>query len=100
MAAAERKGLGMVFNFNAPSFHAKLDRRFVEMIVNNVVSNSIKYTEKGRITVTCGHVANQISLEVTDTGVGMSKEFQSKMFDPSSRKVRVTIAFLKGLDLG
>ncbi|WP_146064438.1 sensor histidine kinase [Algoriphagus boritolerans] len=100
MAAAERKGLGMVFNFNAPSFHAKLDRRFVEMIVNNVVSNSIKYTEKGRITVTCGHVANQISLEVTDTGVGMSKEFQSKMFDPFEQESKGNDRLFEGTGLG
>lgn len=99
-AAAERKGLGLIFNFKAPPIHAKLDRRFVEMIVNNVVSNSIKYTKKGQVTVTCDRIGNQISLEVKDTGVGMSEEFQSKMFDPFEQESKGNDRLFEGTGLG
>ncbi|KAJ7033749.1 hypothetical protein C8F04DRAFT_1104053 [Mycena alexandri] len=56
-------------------------------ILNNLVTNSLKYTEKGLITVSlvCGPGANdsqQITLRVQDTGRGITPEFMQKIFDP------------------
>ncbi|WP_111671985.1 sensor histidine kinase [Algoriphagus litoralis] len=99
-SAAERKGLVLVFRFLAPDFHARIDRRFVEMIVNNIVSNSIKYTEKGLVTVTCDRVANQLILEVTDSGVGMSDSFQEIMFEPFEQESKGNDRLFEGTGLG
>lgn len=99
-AAAERKGLVLVLRFLPPEFQAKMDRRFVEMILNNVVSNSIKYTVKGLITVSCDRVENQLILEVIDTGVGMSDSFQSKMFDPFEQESKGNDRLFEGTGLG
>lgn len=100
IAAAERKKLMLNSRVIPPAFHAKIDRRFVEMILNNVVSNSIKYTETGFITVTCDNVNNQLVLEVTDTGVGMSDDFQGKMFDPFEQESKGNDRLFEGTGLG
>ncbi|MDO8968302.1 ATP-binding protein [Algoriphagus sp.] len=99
-AAADRKGLHFAFRFLSPAFHAKIDRRFMEMILNNIVSNSIKYTEKGLITVICEKKDKQLILEVTDTGVGMSENFQSKMFDPFEQESKGHDRLFEGTGLG
>jgi signal transduction histidine kinase len=64
------------------------------------VSNSIKYTENGLITVTCDKVENQLILEVTDTGVGMTHDFQSKMFDPFEQESKGNDRLFEGTGLG
>lgn len=100
IASAQRKGLMLIFEFETQPFQAKIDRRFVEMILNNVVSNSIKYTEKGLITVTCDRVKDQLILIVTDTGVGMSVSFQRKMFDPFEQESKGNDRLFEGTGLG
>lgn len=99
-AAADRKGLHFAFKFLSPAFQAKIDRRFMEMIVNNIVSNSIKYTEEGLITVISHKKDNQLLVEVTDTGLGMSKSFQSKMFDPFEQESKGDDRLFEGTGLG
>lgn len=99
-AAAKRKGIKLSFSFLSSPFQAKIDMRFIEMILNNVVSNSIKYTEKGLITVTCGTLDNLLQLEISDTGVGMSESFQVKMFDPFEQESTGHDRLFEGTGLG
>ena len=79
---AERKGLK--FNFDVP--HGIYDKVYVDPdkireIVGNLVSNAIKFTEKGSITM---HVsqpdASLVRVSIADTGPGISKEEQEKLF--------------------
>jgi len=100
IAAAQRKRIEMDFRFLPSHFQARIDRRFIEMILNNIVSNSIKYTEAGLITVSCDKVQNQLVLEVTDTGVGMSASFQKKMFDPFEQESKGNDRLFEGTGLG
>ena len=78
---AERKGLTMELKFLNAEFEANLDQRFLEIILNNLLGNSIKYTDSGKITLTVGKTSDSLNLEITDTGIGMSPDFQRKMFD-------------------
>ena len=69
-----------------------LDRVRMRQLLLNVVSNAVKYTPKG------GSVTLQVNVEpaargrkrvgiaVTDTGIGMSQEFQKKMFMPFAQE--------------
>lgn len=99
-AMAKRKGLNLEFQFLSPGFEAKVDRRFLEMILNNLISNSIKYTETGLIKVTCEKVEDLLLLEVTDSGVGISEDFQSKMFDPFEQESKGNDRLFEGTGLG
>jgi two-component system sensor histidine kinase VicK len=59
-----------------------VDRWSVERIVTNLVSNAIKYTEKGgSVTVYVGLLMNDVYVKVSDTGVGIDKEHLPRIFD-------------------
>jgi signal transduction histidine kinase/ActR/RegA family two-component response regulator len=57
----------------------------VRQCVSNLVSNAVKFTDAGTIAVVArarpdGEGATIVSIEVADTGIGMSEEVQSKLF--------------------
>ena len=59
------------------------DSKMLLSILQNLVSNAIKYTPGGgRVTVTAKRKEDKIITEIKDTGVGMSKEMQKKLFIP------------------
>ena len=54
----------------------------IQQVVNNLIDNALKFTpEGGTIVVELFKEASKIVLNVSDTGVGISKEDQSKVFD-------------------
>jgi signal transduction histidine kinase len=58
------------------------EARQIQQVVNNLIDNALKFTpEGGTIVVELYKEANKIVLNVSDTGVGISKEDQSKVFD-------------------
>ena len=62
----------------------------VGQILTNLVGNAIKFTEQGSVVIrasSVGEAANKVTLrfEVTDTGVGISAEAQSRIFDEFSQ---------------
>ena len=57
---------------NTPNVYA--DRARVVEILNNLISNGIKYTEKGNVTVSSKYDDHMIEITVSDTGKGISKE--------------------------
>ncbi|MFW5882398.1 MAG: ATP-binding protein [Planctomycetota bacterium] len=77
--AAER-GITIALHADAPvPFHA--DPAEIEMILNNLVSNAIKYNrDNGRVDITLATADGGVSLAVADTGIGMSEEETAKLF--------------------
>ena len=74
----------------------------------NLLSNAVKYTpEGGRIDV---HMYQELSpngddyvrthFRVTDTGIGMSEEFQKRIFDTFSREETDLVTHITGAGLG
>lgn len=58
-----------------------IDRGRLVQILLNLMSNAAKFTEQGRITVTAEHRPHLLSIQVADTGVGMSEEQQQVVFE-------------------
>ena len=84
-----------------------MDKTHVEEIVINIISNAIKYTPKGgalNITATQLPGADEDSCIVEfvteDSGIGMSEEFQSHVFESFSRERNTTMSGIKGTGLG
>ena len=65
------------------------DRQRLKQVVLNLLSNAVKYNrENGQITVTCstGETGpNQLRISLTDTGAGIPKESQGRLFVPFER---------------
>lgn len=99
-ALANKKDLILVRKFHGEDFLAKVDRRFVEIIVNNLVSNAVKYSDKGEVLVLAIREGDHLVLEVSDSGVGMSDEFQEKMFDPFEQESQGHDRLFEGTGLG
>lgn len=65
----------------------KGDRLRLAQILNNLLSNALKFTEKGRIHLQVQSVADgkQLQFSVNDTGIGMNKEQCADLFKPFSQ---------------
>lgn len=52
----------------------------LRQIISNLISNAIKYTEKGSVTIRAYISNNQIFVDVEDTGIGIEKSKQEQIF--------------------
>jgi len=85
----------------------KIDDFHINRVLINIVSNAIKYTNEGGyvkvILKQLGPPNNgraKYSFEVIDNGIGMSKDFQSKIFDAFSRENSGAVTEIQGTGLG
>ena len=74
-------------------------------IINNLVSNAMKFTQAGdRISISLRQMdegkRNNYLFTVEDTGAGMSEEFLPKLFDPYERELRFGAKEVMGTGLG
>ena len=62
------------------------DRSELEIILNNLVSNAVKYNrDEGSVDVRLRRLEDGVEIEVADTGVGMTEEEQARLFREFSR---------------
>jgi CheY-like chemotaxis protein/anti-sigma regulatory factor (Ser/Thr protein kinase) len=67
---------------------AWLDREKLSRVLVNLVSNAVKFTQKGRVTLHAQPWQGSISFEVDDTGVGIPPELVAAAFEPF-RQIRL-----------
>ncbi len=58
------------------------DPKRISQIINNLLTNALKFTDKGSIHLTITHVNETLTLIVKDTGCGISQDDQIKIFTP------------------
>ncbi len=77
---AARKDLEFRIDTHGPA-EARLDRNALEAILNNLVGNAIKFTEKGFVSVSVTGESGGVVIEVQDSGMGISDSFLPHIFD-------------------
>ncbi|MCL6259500.1 ATP-binding protein [Aquiflexum sp. TKW24L] len=97
---AIRKGLLLSAKYETQSLKGLIDQRYFEMIVNNLVGNAIKYSEKGIISVRLRGFDEKIELTVSDQGIGMSEDFQRIVFKPFEQESSGNSRIYEGTGLG
>ncbi len=76
---AEARGLTLRV---APcSSHILSDPHLLEQMLRNMLSNALKYTEKGGVLLGCRRRQGRLSIEVCDTGVGIPMDAMGAIFD-------------------
>ena len=77
------------------------DRGELEIILNNLISNAVKYNrDSGSVTVTARDAGEQVEISVADTGIGMSPREAGKLFGEFVRIKNEKTASILGSGLG
>jgi PAS domain S-box-containing protein len=84
---AEAKGLSLDFTAENLPAGLSMDPDRVRQILLNLIGNAIKFTDKGSIHLTAAYDAarERLMVSITDTGAGMSKAQQTKLFQRFSQ---------------
>ena len=57
------------------------DPALLRVILQNLISNAIKYTHRGKIIIGCRHRGDQLRIEVWDSGIGIPEDKQESVFE-------------------
>lgn len=83
-----------------PDCSIQVDHKLIVMVVRNLMNNAIKFTANGMIAVTGECTPRGIRMSIMDTGVGISKEIMSRLFDWDHRFTSLGTSGEKGTGLG
>ncbi len=80
--------LGLKLNFKSKTskdLHISTDPRLLERILRNLISNALKFTDKGGVRLRLKRASNSIILSVIDTGKGIPNKLQEMIFEEFSQ---------------
>lgn len=97
---AEKKGLKIHTDIDPKLELLSSSKLYVREILQNFITNSIKYTEKGSVTIGGKPHKEGVMFEVSDTGIGISKADQEKVFDKFFRSEDFRTRANNGTGLG
>ncbi len=84
---AESKKLGFEFKNNSPDQKILGDKYMLSQVFIHLIDNAIKFTPKGKVEIIIFSNSNQQPcVSVKDTGIGISEEYQSKLYSPFSQE--------------
>lgn len=79
--SAEANRANILFRMEGPEIAVRVDALMLDRVVRNLVSNAVKYTNEGAITVSWSECQGLVLLAVKDTGVGIKREELDSIFD-------------------
>lgn len=79
---AGTKGLELIFDSGAQEEYALLHEDYFGRVVSNMVSNALKYTNEGRVTVSVLRHEDEVEVRVEDTGIGIDEALLDRIFEP------------------
>ena len=97
---AREKGLELVFEPRTDIPAAKSDAGRVQEIFTNLIDNAVKYTPSGNVTVFQTNDGTMVKTTVNDTGLGMSKDAQKRLFQRFYRVKTEQTKNISGTGLG
>ena len=76
---------GLTLDIPACPLWVRSDRSLLRRILQNFVSNAVKYTLSGSVTVRCAQAGDRVDIQVIDTGPGIPAESQEAIFEEFHR---------------
>ncbi|OGL66604.1 hypothetical protein A2856_02900 [Candidatus Uhrbacteria bacterium RIFCSPHIGHO2_01_FULL_63_20] len=100
--SAKGKGLALRLGSLPKALVLPMDEKRIGQVVNNFLSNAVKFTERGSVSLSVGRVRNgkAVRVSVTDTGPGIPEEARGKLFRKFSQLEAGTAQGRKGTGLG
>lgn len=101
-AAIEQKNQKLEVNITEDNVYVTGDRQNLSQLIDNLIDNAIKYTpENGQVSVNLSIENNSTMLvEVIDTGIGISPQYQQRIFERFYRVDKARSRSLGGTGLG
>lgn len=98
---AKKKGLNLDLDVTARLPHVRTSRLYLEEILQNFVTNALKYTKEGAVTI-IGHktAEGKVYIGVKDNGIGISKSDQRHIFEKFYRSEDYRTRESSGTGLG
>lgn len=78
---AKQKNIGLIHLLADEKIMLKSDSRKIKHILQNLIGNAVKFTEKGKVEVSVQRDKEHLIVKIIDTGIGISKENISHIFD-------------------
>ncbi|MDR0591500.1 MAG: hypothetical protein LBG75_03055 [Candidatus Nomurabacteria bacterium] len=97
---ATKKGLRIDLDVKNVKGKIKASRLYVEEILQNFITNAIKYTKEGSVTIRANVDKDKVTFAVSDTGIGISRTDQKRIFDKFYRSEDYRTRESNGTGLG
>ncbi|MEI6627723.1 MAG: GAF domain-containing sensor histidine kinase, partial [bacterium] len=98
---AQKRGLQLILEKPNKSTSTVLtDADFFEQAIFNLVDDAIKYTKSGSVKMILTQEKGRVVIKIVDTGIGIPKEEQKKIFDKFSRASNAVNMYTDGSGLG
>jgi signal transduction histidine kinase len=96
----EKRGLSLEMQVESDLPQLYLDRHRITQVLLNLLTNAYKYTVEGGATVKVSRVAHTVQIEISDTGLGMTEEEQTHVFERFFRAKHEVVQKVGGSGLG
>ena len=83
---AKRKKIDLKFDVVIGLPEVMIDEYTITQAFQNLIDNAIKYTDKGYVEVSMKQFDNKVSVDIKDTGIGISESYIQKLFEPFSQE--------------
>lgn len=97
---AETRGLHLNIDLGTKLGKVNASRLYLEELLQNFVTNALKYTHQGSVTITAKRTKDVVRFTVKDTGIGISRGDQVKVFNKFYRSEDYRIRETNGTGLG
>ena len=97
----KEKNLKLVFKNQNEDIHVLADpNSFSNQVINNIVSNAIKFSQDSEIIVSATIENDQVHLQIRDFGIGMPEQIMNNIFNPKGKTSRKGTNGEKGTGFG
>jgi PAS domain S-box-containing protein len=97
---ARNKGIQMEFT-TTEEIHVFVDENSIDLVIRNLISNAVKFTPvDGKVTIRAFREQETVTVEITDTGIGIPEEVLNTLFNPENFTSTFGTANEKGTGLG
>ncbi|MDD3557891.1 MAG: PAS domain S-box protein [Melioribacteraceae bacterium] len=98
--SAKAKKIDLILNAEKNNAIVNADRYAVYQTLSHLIDNAIKFTDEGKVEIKLINKNEKTVVEVIDTGIGISKNFVSKLFEPFSQEQHGYTRKYEGTGLG
>ena len=91
---------GLALRMVPCALSVRSDRRLLEQMLRNLISNALKYTQRGRVLVGCRRRQGKLRIEIWDTGIGIPQSELKAIFEEYHQVDNAARQRSHGLGLG